>query len=152
MKALIVIDYTNDFVHEEGALTCGKPGQAIEKRIIQLTRLFADQGDAVVMAVDLHRKEDPYHPENKYLEYKKMVDYHYEKCGYYKSRSKTKYMKHYRYYKYYYVKMTYYAKKCGYTKESYEHDQACETHTHYKHYYHHHHIEKHHHHCEDSSH
>lgn len=65
MKALIVIDYTNDFVHEEGALTCGKPGQAIEERITALTQTFANQGDAVVMAVDLHMKEDPFHPETK---------------------------------------------------------------------------------------
>lgn len=27
MKALIVIDYTNDFVATDGALTCGEPGQ-----------------------------------------------------------------------------------------------------------------------------
>lgn len=65
MKSLIVIDYTNDFVHEKGALTCGKPGQDIEDRIAALTQIFADQGDAVVMAVDLHKKGDPYHPESK---------------------------------------------------------------------------------------
>jgi len=89
--------------------------------------------------------------EKKYMEYKKMVDYHVGKCDYYKNRSKTKYMKHYRYYKYYYVKMVFYAKKCGYMKDSSEHmghDQACETHTHYKHYYHHHHIVKHHQYCD----
>ena len=89
--------------------------------------------------------------ENKYLEYKKMVDYHIGKCESYKGHSKTMYMKHYRYYKYYYLKMTHYAKKCGHMKESYEqveHDQSCETHTHYKHYYHHHHIVKHHQHCD----
>ncbi len=65
MKALIVIDYTNDFVHEKGALTCGKPGQVIEERITALTQTFAIQGDVVVMAVDLHWKGDPYHPETK---------------------------------------------------------------------------------------
>ncbi len=30
MKALLVIDYTVDFVADDGALTCGEPGQAIE--------------------------------------------------------------------------------------------------------------------------
>ena len=30
-RALINIDYTYDFVAEKGALTCGKPGQEIEK-------------------------------------------------------------------------------------------------------------------------
>lgn len=64
MKALIVIDYTNDFVHDEGALTCGAPGQAIEARITKLTRTFAERGDVVVMAVDVHKKDDPYHPES----------------------------------------------------------------------------------------
>ena len=27
-KALLIIDYTNDFIADDGALTCGKPGQA----------------------------------------------------------------------------------------------------------------------------
>lgn len=30
-RALINIDYTNDFVAEDGVLTCGRPGQVIEK-------------------------------------------------------------------------------------------------------------------------
>lgn len=33
-KALIVIDYTNDFIADDGALTCGEPGQAIEPYIL----------------------------------------------------------------------------------------------------------------------
>lgn len=33
-KALIVIDYTYDFVADNGKLTCGKPGQAIEKILV----------------------------------------------------------------------------------------------------------------------
>lgn len=33
-KALIVIDYTNDFVATDGKLTCGVPGQAIEKKLL----------------------------------------------------------------------------------------------------------------------
>lgn len=28
-KALLVVDYTVDFVADDGALSCGKPGQAI---------------------------------------------------------------------------------------------------------------------------
>jgi hypothetical protein len=31
-RALINVDYTIDFVAEDGTLTCGKPGQDIEKR------------------------------------------------------------------------------------------------------------------------
>ncbi|MBO8172934.1 MAG: cysteine hydrolase [Bacillaceae bacterium] len=62
-KALIVIDYTCDFVADDGKLTCGKPGQAIENRIAELTREFVENGEEVVMAVDVHEENDPYHPE-----------------------------------------------------------------------------------------
>ncbi len=61
MKALIVIDYTVDFV--VGKLPCGDPAIAIEDRICQLTKQFAEAGDEVVMAVDLHEADDRYHPE-----------------------------------------------------------------------------------------
>lgn len=62
-KALINIDYTYDFVADQGALTCGKPGQAIEKRIVELTENFILNGDYVVFAVDVHDRDDQYHPE-----------------------------------------------------------------------------------------
>lgn len=62
MKALIVIDYTNDFV--DGSLPVGEPGIAIEQRIVELTEQFAAAGDYTVMAVDLHEENDPYHPES----------------------------------------------------------------------------------------
>ncbi|MEH7013934.1 isochorismatase family cysteine hydrolase [Neobacillus niacini] len=64
-KAFINIDYTYDFVADAGALTCGEPGQNIEKEIVQLTREFIDNGDFVVFAIDVHDKEDSYHPETK---------------------------------------------------------------------------------------
>lgn len=63
MKALIVIDYTYDFV--EGKLPCGEPAIAIEARIAELTEQFAAAGHEVVMAVDLHDEGDTLHPENK---------------------------------------------------------------------------------------
>lgn len=65
MKALIVIDYTNDFVSDDGNLTCGKAGQEIEATITQLTKQFVDEGEYVIFAVDVHEKDDPYHPETK---------------------------------------------------------------------------------------
>lgn len=34
MEALIVIDYTYDFVATDGKLTTGKAGQAIEKKLL----------------------------------------------------------------------------------------------------------------------
>jgi nicotinamidase-related amidase len=63
MKALIVVDYTVDFV--TGKLPCGQPAIEIEQRMVELTKQFADQGDWVVMAVDLHEENDVNHPENK---------------------------------------------------------------------------------------
>ncbi|WP_232697256.1 cysteine hydrolase family protein [Brevibacillus daliensis] len=64
-KALIVIDYTNDFVADQGALTCGAPGQAIEDRIVSLVEEFLREDNEVVMAVDMHTENDEYHPETK---------------------------------------------------------------------------------------
>jgi nicotinamidase-related amidase len=63
MKALVVIDYTVDFV--VGKLPCGDPGLAIEERIAELTEQFVKNGDFVVMAVDLHDEGDVLHPEHK---------------------------------------------------------------------------------------
>jgi len=63
MKALIVIDYTVDFV--VGKLPCGQPGIDIEGKIAELTERFVKDGDYVVMAVDLHDEDDVYHPERK---------------------------------------------------------------------------------------
>ena len=31
-QALLIIDYTNDFVADGGALTCGQPGQALARQ------------------------------------------------------------------------------------------------------------------------
>ncbi len=65
MKALISIDYTNDFVADNGALTTGATGQAIEQEIVDLTKTFTEKNEFVVYAIDCHEKEDRYHPENR---------------------------------------------------------------------------------------
>ena len=64
-RALINIDYTYDFVAEKGALTCGKPGQEIEKELVSVTKQFIEKGDYVVFAIDKHEDNDVYHPEAK---------------------------------------------------------------------------------------
>lgn len=64
-KALLNIDYTVDFVADNGALTCGKPGQDIEETIVRLTEEFIANGEYVVFAIDTHKKDDSYHPESK---------------------------------------------------------------------------------------
>ncbi|WP_152657692.1 cysteine hydrolase family protein [Oceanobacillus sp. CFH 90083] len=64
-KALINIDYTIDFVADDGALTCGKPGQDLENTIVSLTEQFIRAGDYTVFAVDVHDEGDACHPESK---------------------------------------------------------------------------------------
>lgn len=64
-KALIIIDYTYDFVAPNGRLTCGTPGQAIESKITSLVEQFIAEGEFVVFINDLHEENDIYHPETK---------------------------------------------------------------------------------------
>ena len=64
-KALIVIDYTYDFVADDGKLTCGEPGQAIEQKITSLIEEYVAAGELVVFTNDIHIEGDPYHPETK---------------------------------------------------------------------------------------
>ena len=44
-KALLIIDYTNDFVADNGSLTVGKPAQALEQPIISLANQFLKNKD-----------------------------------------------------------------------------------------------------------
>lgn len=64
-RALINVDYTVDFVADEGKLTCGKPGQAIEENIESITKGFIAAGDFVVFAIDAHEEGDTLHPETE---------------------------------------------------------------------------------------
>ncbi|MBB5181129.1 nicotinamidase-related amidase [Planomicrobium koreense] len=64
-KALLVVDYTVDFVADDGALTVGKPGQEIEEKICGLVEEFVAEGHFTVFPVDLHEREDELHPEAK---------------------------------------------------------------------------------------
>ncbi|AXH99161.1 cysteine hydrolase [Sporosarcina sp. PTS2304] len=62
-KALLVIDYTVDFVALDGALTCGPPGVELEEYIVDLTASYIEQQLPVFVINDLHEKDDAYHPE-----------------------------------------------------------------------------------------
>ncbi|AVK63511.1 isochorismatase [Lactobacillus sp. CBA3606] len=64
-QALLIIDYTNDFVADNGALTCGQPGQALAPTIVALADQMATQGDWILLPTDVHTPNDPYHPESK---------------------------------------------------------------------------------------
>jgi len=62
-RALINIDYTKDFVAEDGKLTCGVPGQILDDYIASLTESFIEKGDFVALAIDAHEEGDTLHPE-----------------------------------------------------------------------------------------
>lgn len=64
-KALLNIDYTHDFVAQDGKLSCGAPGQALEDRIVEITEAFIQAGDDIFFAIDAHLEDDPHHPESK---------------------------------------------------------------------------------------
>lgn len=64
-KALISIDYTVDFVADDGKLTAGSPAQAIEASIAKVTKEAYDSGDYIFFAIDCHDEGDTFHPETK---------------------------------------------------------------------------------------
>lgn len=63
-QALIVIDFTYDFIAHDGKLTCGDEGQRIEKALTELVNQYDIAGQYIVLAVDKHEVGDTYHPEN----------------------------------------------------------------------------------------
>lgn len=62
-EALLIIDYTNDFVATNGALTTGVVGQQIEADIIKAANQELRTGGWVLLPTDVHEEGDPYHPE-----------------------------------------------------------------------------------------
>lgn len=64
-EALLIIDYTNDFVADNGALTCGKPAQILAPNIVTLADNMLADGGWVYLPTDVHQPNDPYHPETK---------------------------------------------------------------------------------------
>ncbi|PTE68733.1 isochorismatase [Staphylococcus devriesei] len=64
-KALIVVDYSYDFIADDGRLTCGKPGQDIEDFIVSRLEKYHSNNEDIFFMMDLHYENDPYHPETK---------------------------------------------------------------------------------------
>ena len=62
-KALIVIDYNNDFVATDGRLTCGDAGQDIDKKIASLIDEFNKNSDFIINACDNHSETEKHSPE-----------------------------------------------------------------------------------------
>lgn len=63
-KALISIDYTYDFVADDGKLTAGKPAQSIASAIADVTEKAYRSGDYIFFAIDNHDIGDVFHPES----------------------------------------------------------------------------------------
>lgn len=74
MKALIHVDYTYDFVADDGKLTTGKDGQAIFDDVLQITKDFYNNGDYLVFAIDTHIENDVCHPESKLFPPHNIID------------------------------------------------------------------------------
>ncbi|MBL7574097.1 cysteine hydrolase family protein [Staphylococcus saccharolyticus] len=64
-KALIIVDYSIDFIADNGKLTCGKPGQDIEDFITQRLQTYSDAQEEIFFMMDLHYNNDVFHPETK---------------------------------------------------------------------------------------
>ena len=64
-KALIVVDYSYDFIADDGRLTCGKPGQDIESFILKRLETYQSEGHDIFFMMDLHYENDMFHPETQ---------------------------------------------------------------------------------------
>ncbi|MFD1421057.1 cysteine hydrolase family protein [Lactiplantibacillus songbeiensis] len=64
-QALLIIDYTNDFVADAGALTCGEPGQVLAPNLIERANAVQQNEGWVLLPTDVHTPHNPYHPETK---------------------------------------------------------------------------------------
>lgn len=59
-EVLLIIDMSNDFVHNEGGLTAGKPAQEIVHKIVCKADQFLENGDLVAVCMDAHEENDPH--------------------------------------------------------------------------------------------
>ena len=92
-KALISIDYTEDFVADHGKLTAGAPAQAISDAIYRVTQKAFERGDYIFFTIDAHEENDVFHPESKLFPphniigtsgrnlYGKLADFYQEHAG-----------------------------------------------------------------------
>lgn len=62
-RALLVVDYSNDFVHEAGALSAGLAGQVLDGPILAEIERAHAAGEFIFVCHDEHTADDAYHPE-----------------------------------------------------------------------------------------
>jgi len=59
-EALLIVDMSNDFVHDEGSLTAGRAAQAIVPYIVELADRMVRDGHIVAVCMDEHQEGDPH--------------------------------------------------------------------------------------------
>ena len=59
------MDYSIDFIANDGKLTCGKPGQEIEDYILSRIETYLDHQEDISFTMDVHYENDLYHPETQ---------------------------------------------------------------------------------------
>src|SRR5699024_5630246 len=59
-EALLIVDMSNDFVHDDGGLTAGKPAQEIVPEIVRKADQFLENDDIVAVCMDAHEENDPH--------------------------------------------------------------------------------------------
>ncbi|MCF7802163.1 MAG: cysteine hydrolase [Candidatus Marinimicrobia bacterium] len=62
-EALIIVDMSNDFVHDDGGLTAGKPAQEIVPFIVTQADEMLKNGGNVIIAMDAHLPDDSHFEE-----------------------------------------------------------------------------------------
>ncbi|WP_067618684.1 cysteine hydrolase family protein [Alicyclobacillus acidiphilus] len=62
-EALLIIDMSNDFVHERGSLTAGDPARAIVPYIADLAERMREAGSIVAICMDTHHEGDRHFQE-----------------------------------------------------------------------------------------
>ena len=62
--ALLVIDYSNDFVADNGALTCGEVAQQLDENIVKQIEKALYQDEFIFVCNDEHLHKDRYNPES----------------------------------------------------------------------------------------
>lgn len=63
--ALIIVDYSYDFVALDGKLTCGEPAITLESALYAKWEQYVNAGKPVYVLMDLHFENDTHHPESK---------------------------------------------------------------------------------------
>src|SRR5699024_9109628 len=73
-SALIIVDYSNDFVAGNGELTCGLPSQQIESDIVESIEAYNTKQATIAFLMDLDYEENSYHPETNLFPPHNIID------------------------------------------------------------------------------